>query len=84
MNINYTPVHWRTGEPLTDEEFERILTHYWDGDGVIYGTQTVHAPDPRHNKRDMAVFLLSNGYSLSDELAELLPEPDTIPDDAIA
>ncbi len=84
MKLNYTPVHWRTGEPLTDEMFEFMLANYWDGYAILFGTQTVHAPDPRNDPRDMAVFLFSHGYSLSDELSALLPDIEPIPDDAIA
>lgn len=83
MKLNYTPVHGRTGEPLTDELLQRYINE-WPGQCLLFGTQPVDAQDPSNNPRDMAVLLFRHGYSLSDDLTALLPEIEQIPDDAIA
>lgn len=83
MNIGYTPIHLRTGMPLTDDRLNAMLNS-WPGYGIIHGTQRADAPSPRTSRRDLAVMLCQHEYSLSDELSALLPEPDAVPDDAVA
>ena len=56
----------------------------WPGHGHIYGTQTVQAPDPLGNKRDLAVFLAARFYPLPPDLEGLLPPAGKIPDGAVA
>lgn len=83
MKLDYTPVHSQTGKPLTPERMRELIRD-WPGYGIIYGTQTASAPNPSGSKRDMAILLCQHGYRLSEELASLLPDPDEIPDDAVA
>lgn len=56
----------------------------WHGEAILYGTQPVPAPDPLGSSRDMAIMLADWGWQLPDELADLLPEAEAVPDGAIA
>lgn len=83
MKLDYTPISLRTGIQLSQERM-RNLIRQWPGYGIIYGTQTVDAPDPENSKRDMAILLCQHEYSLSEDLLNLLPKADDVPDDAVA
>lgn len=83
MKLDYIPISLRTGTKLSQERIIELIEQ-WPGYGIIYGTQTVDAPDPSNSRRDMAILLCQHEYSLSDELASLLPEADDIPEDAVA
>lgn len=83
MKLNYTPINTDTGKPLDDVALERMLMD-WPGGCLLYGTQYVEAPNPKVNKRDMAVFLMRNHYTLSDELEAMIPKAEKIPDGAVA
>ncbi len=56
----------------------------WSGLGVIYGTQSVVAPDPLGSESDMAVMLATFGYVLPESLWRLLPKQEPSHTGAVA
>lgn len=68
-----------------DSDIIEVMIMTWEGIGIIYGTQTVDAPDPLGSYHDMGVMLASLGYwGLPEEIYSLFPPVEDIPEGAIA